>query len=326
MRTALSQIRIVIAHCALFGAIIFLVSARTKDSPLTDDESSPFELIQRLDASDVQWSVDERGIGHVKVVAEAASILMIPEPPFKELIAVTDDAGRFVAAHVVLCMLTGRYSCCAEQREDGWLLHYGTLQVMVGHGADRPHGDRVFLPTPEEQRYRIARKWSLNNDGDFVAELQRRYRALRALPHVPNLGLRLMRRSRSVVDEIRNEHVVWMHEKYWLPSPILEVAKADDGSTKPSIEALLDALNDPKRFVAAHIWLCQEFQREEICVETTPSGYAANYNGLRVDVDAEFSPKGQKAFRWLINYPNAEKQRDLLVKRWQTVHAREAQP
>ena len=86
----------------------------------------------------------------------------------------------------------------------------------------------------------------------------------------------------------------------------------------PSIEALLDALHDPDRYVAAHVLLSDQLVTKGQCANSATDGWKALYNGLRVDLHQtiEETPRGRK-YGWKVEIPDPEKQRAYLIKRWE---------
>ena len=281
-----------------------------------DQEASPraHALITKLDETDLRWRVDEAGQVRVDLRNEAAEILRLSPPPFALLQRALDDPQTTVPAHIVLWHILREPGSGILIEPRGYVFFCGLDAKLQPPSAGTPEWIATFPLFRGEAKPTILSICSFA--GQTVNEMRNAYalRQKRALSEKPRLG-HVTARRRDLVEKIRNDDVVWGVGGSGVVTVFLNTP-ATVTTGELSIEALVEALDDPNRFIVAHMLLCGEFFDGRLCQTSTPDGFRVAHHGLRIDLTFPRDAEGKWAKAWKADYPDADKQRMRLAKFW----------
>jgi hypothetical protein len=303
--------------CSLFMWGYFVAFACGQDESASDHSRSSQALVSRLDDSDLVWSIDCAAQIHLHFTNEAAEIARSEHPPISMLVDALDDPAHAIPAYLLLCELAFGPGCALLCDSDEVGYHGMNVQF------ERPDSKKSTLRAnyPDRVNWRDSLVTDLVLVG--IDELQklsdeRRKKSARRDAR----GVSLKGRTRNV-DEVANGDINWSiagfaNLRWGWSEKAQQIVEQ-----RPSIEGLLDALNDPDRFVVAHMMLVSEyFPESRVCCRSFRDGYVFAYRGLRGEVSVTERADARGIRRIVVSFPDSDAQRQRLELYWDQVTSR----
>lgn len=127
--------------------------------------------------------------------------------------------------------------------------------------------------------------------------------------------LDLEQRDRQVVRGIRNADIIWKSAGFATCMPTWHGQSELASRGRPSIEALVDALQNDDQFIAAHLFLCEQFQMPHKWCEAKSDRYEILWNALVVKVSWTQTEPGLPLV-FAAEYPDRKEQQSRLIRSW----------